>query len=552
MTVPDKTTQYIDMYISNKKGVCLLLVIILLTISFNFEVFAKSLQDIARDDYFEAPSTKTQKEPNISTETGEKSRISKENSKETDESIKPTILSGKLIEIITETELNSEKIEVDEIIYVIDTKDFGLVKVQLKDKEIRNYLNYYIEVKGYFETNGEFFIEDIISSKIDSPTPIVHYEVEVLNRAGHPTKVETLGPPPTTDGHKILFILANFTNDTSQPVSVSQIRNTLYNNSNSSNAFYLFSSKQRFWLRGLQRPDFDIVNWVTLPRTNENCSQNYFSTWTTDAETIARSQGFEPLNYDSVALIFPKPQDCSLGAFATIGQPGVTNDKNKVWIIYGPSIGIDTNFSSIFTHELGHNLGLLHSNVVKNCQPGSNIFPQGCDDFEYGDLFSPMGGTPPLSRNFNNFHLYQLGWLSNTGKVAVIPEQGTYNLTLMSPASTTKRYQLVTFPLKNSDGSLTGQSAYLEFRRQILPFENFIGGQFNRNANYGISLRFGSTDTLNPAKSYLFDSHEGTWWFDDAAIEVGETYQNQTYGFSIRTNSTNPILGAAFTLQLSR
>lgn len=456
------------------------------------------------------------------------------------------IISGILKEIIVESE-DSE----GHSLYVVDTKNLGLVQVEFRKKNAEDYRNAHVKVKGAFSAEGNFIVDDVLSVQMENIKKVLRPEVEKLDRLGEPipTRGEVTGPPPTAGPYNVLVIPINFTNDTSQPISPDQIRQILYYNTNSANSYYSSVSKQRFWLKGIQRADIDITNWQTVPHTNQNCNSNLQTNWTNSALAMARVAGFEPDNYGSVMFLFNNVPNCSGAvAFGTLGNLGDDNDNNYIWMRFtNPTSEI---FNRIFIHELGHNLGLHHSGAIKNCQT-QNLFPQGCDYVEYGDSFTPMGSSIIQLQHFNNFNLYQLGWLNSLGKVASVEQAGTYNLTLRPPAFIDKGYHVITFPLKDANDNLTGQSAYLEFRRPSLPFEN-LSNIPNQNVTRGVSIRFAPTDTSEVSPTYLFDYHEATTPLTDPAIEIGEIYQNSTYGFTIRTNSTSPQTGAKFTLELTR
>ncbi|HEV7702152.1 MAG TPA: hypothetical protein VGO63_01755 [Candidatus Paceibacterota bacterium] len=460
-------------------------------------------------------------------------------------------LKGTLREIILDSFERDPSKAGAGIAYAIETPDLKSVSVEFSGtKASEKFRNADIEVEGGWNRNGSFTVKKVISVVPQNIESVVRSEIETLDANGAPTKSSLLGPEATTGAYTVLVIPVNFTDVTSQPVTVAQIRDVLYGSSSSINSQFKEMSQGRFYLTGIQRPDIDILDWVTLPHTSDNCPSNMLGTWANEARVLARAQGFEPNNYRSVVLIFPSniPSCNGWGGQGAIGTLGSTIGSNNVWIQY--EAGLDLKFlRSMLMHEMGHNLGLMHSSLVKHCQE-SALIPQDCQSIEYGDHFSPMGNTVFFLRNYNNFHLEQLGWLGAGAKVTNLPQAGTYNLNLFSP-SFIKGSQVVSIPLKNSNGVPTGQSVYLEFRRQTPPFDMFTG-DFFQNVTRGVSVRFAPSSLTAQTNTYLLDYTETTEPIDDAAIEVGQTYVNSTYGFSIRTNSINPGRGASITIQLTR
>ncbi len=114
-----------------------------------------------------------------------------------------------------------------------------------------------------------------------------------------------------------------------------------------------------------------------------------------------------------------------------------------------------------------------------------------------------MGVSGDVLRHFNNFNLYQLGWLNTLAKVGFVEQAGTYNLTLRPPAFIDKGYHVVIIPLKNENGR-DRRKRLSRVSPQISPFEFFTNDPV-QNVTRGVSLRFAPTDTSTISPTYLLD-----------------------------------------------
>jgi len=352
-------------------------------------------------------------------------------------------------------------------------------------------------------------------------------------------------PPPTFGSRKTLFIMANFTNDQSQGMTPEQARAPLFTDPDSVDKLFRAASGGRYGLTGIQNPLGDIVGWVTIPFTNENCESRMFGQWTDAADAAARAAGVEPNNYNSVLYIFPSTPFCSLNYLGTLGDPG-SPQTQRSW--YQAKTGGLTLFNKAVAHEIGHNLGLHHASAYR-CS-GPNI-PADCTADEYGDPACLMSDANDFSLQFpNNYYMLRLGWL-DADKVTRLDTPGSYTVTLHSPGSWVKGVKGVQIPLRNANGQLSGKSYFLEARRAV-PFDVFTWSGL-RAYTSGIGIRYAPDDIApRPSRTYLIDTTPATATFGDAPLGVGRTYNDSVYGVSITTLSTNPVRGMRVRIELSR
>ncbi len=85
-----------------------------------------------------------------------------------------------------------------------------------------------------------------------------------------------------------------------------------------------------------------------------------------------------------------------------------------------------TSLDTLFAHELGHALGLMHANSWECGDTPVSIIESACIHGEYGNFFDIMG-TGWSSLHFNAYYKELLGWLSPSS-VLTISQSGTYTL----------------------------------------------------------------------------------------------------------------------------
>lgn len=111
--------------------------------------------------------------------------------------------------------------------------------------------------------------------------------------------------------------------------------------------------------------------------------------------------------------VIPKDDGIKFAGIATLG--------GKTTLINGLSDSIGTTID-VLNHEIGHNLGLNHSNSMVCTDIAAG--PVQCEPYEYGDRFDTMGSYPNYFRSeiylrLSAFNLDYLGLLDETSKVFV-------------------------------------------------------------------------------------------------------------------------------------
>lgn len=312
---------------------------------------------------------------------------------------------------------------------------------------------------------------------------------------------------------KVAVILLNFQDNATQPFTTDYIRQQVFTNTNSTNAFYKESSFGVLGLTGAVRTDGDVFGWYTVSY-NSGASCDY-GNWSLAARTAAQNNGFVFSNYNNVIYIFPKTSSCNWGGMGSIGgAPG------EAWI--------NGFYPGIVAHEIGHNFGMDHSSSYRCTDAGQTVaISSTCTIDEYGDPFDVMG--PAVLSQHNSFQKRHVNWYTDVN-VKTITTSGTY--TIGPVEQNTGQTQVVRIPKDiAADGSVTNYY-YLEFR-QPYGFDAFSA---SNPVVQGVSIRL-APDFNVTRRTLLVDTTPSTATFADAPLAVGKIFQDSVAGISIKTVS---------------
>ncbi len=302
---------------------------------------------------------------------------------------------------------------------------------------------------------------------------------------------------------RVLVMLVNFQDDTSQPYTPTQAQNTLFAASGSVAAYY---TEVSYGVTGLSG---GVAGWYTLPMSKPTtCDIGQITTLANDAATAA---GFPPSNYDFPVYVFPSIP-CGWAGLASVGGGGA-------WINEALS-------GYVTTHEIGHNYGVLHAHSL-DC--GAVSIGPSCSRSEYGDPFDVMGGD---LRHMNAYFKNYLGWL--TGSSVATQGLGTVTYT-MSPLESSSGTRAVQLP------TIAGRTYWLEFR-QGFGFD--AGLASNSNVVNGVLVHLGPSDV---GGADLLDMTPATDNFGDAALTVGNSFTDPAANMGVTILSKT---GATLSVQV--
>ncbi|HEY5815168.1 MAG TPA: Ig-like domain-containing protein [Solirubrobacterales bacterium] len=293
---------------------------------------------------------------------------------------------------------------------------------------------------------------------------------------------------------KVAVLLVTFPGGPDEPWSPASTHSKIFTAANSVNAFYEEESYGGISLTGKLEEDGDVFGWLNLETPTASCPYN---TWKAEADEAAAGAGIDLTGYQHIIYMFPHQSSCFWAGAAM-----------NNWAMINGNLGVQT-----ITHELGHNLGLLHAGSWTCTSGGVRVqISDSCTISEYGDPFDAMGNIAP--RHNNGWNLAKLGILA-PGNVETVDASGAYSM--RSALQPTAEPTVLRIPRTRAlNGSVTSWY-YLEVRESGGVFENVTDA-----STTGVSIR--ATAANSSPETLLLDANPATFTFQDAPLGVGRTF----------------------------
>ena len=202
--------------------------------------------------------------------------------------------------------------------------------------------------------------------------------------------------PETTGVQRTLVLMLKFPEYPAEPFTAAAVRDLVFDAPTSMNAFMREASFDQVSFAG------DVVGWLTLPAVPPSCDG-----WMLLQDAIAAA---DPLvdfaQVDRLILLSPgllNAPGCPINSGAgTVGKIEVDTGEGleRLSVTWAETLTL-----FLLSHEMGHNLGLLHANL-RICD--TETIDESCPRYEYQDPFSVMGTEV---RHFNAPQKELLGWL---------------------------------------------------------------------------------------------------------------------------------------------
>lgn len=375
-----------------------------------------------------------------------------------------------------------KKIEVEGELTILHQDDFekgkGVFKIALRAADGKDYNLFLPDVSLPLASRAKVKIKGIAFDQSIAAATQEEGGVVLLSQA-------TLQAPISKNA---VVILANFLNDTSQPWTVAQVNDVVFNQTSS---YYNENSFGKLGLSG------DVFGWYTL-QINKTCdlgSIKNAAIQTSDPDI------FFP-NYTNIIIVVPvDPFVCGWSGAALIGD-ALNNTADGSF--YAGNAWIATMTSRIVGHELGHNWMAWHANFV-NC--GTSTLSGACTNQGYDDLFEIMGRN---LAHMNGYHKDLLGFF-DPANVLNVTSSGSYTISPIETISSGPQM------LKIDRGN--GQFFFIEYRQPL-----GVDSVFSASVFDGAMIHF-APGISNNGDTHLLDmTPTSPRSHSDVTLQVGQSF----------------------------
>lgn len=299
----------------------------------------------------------------------------------------------------------------------------------------------------------------------------------------------------TTGTSTLLYLRVAFPDSMQDPQSEAATYNTLKQVTD----YFMNSSYGRFYITPTVAPLIVLPYpeaWYRAAQDGEFLLRNH-------ALAIAKRMGYDTSNYDLDVVEYRGGP----GTFGGLGYVG------------GKGVWVKTSALGVLAHELGHNLGLWHSNFWQT-NPPSLIGPGS--NLEYGNIFDVMGNSGSMG-HYVAPHKADLGWIT-TDAYHRVYANGTYRIyqTDQGQADSDKRYALAVS--KDSE-----REYWLDFRQGFPAIPSLASGVMVMWSPWGSGTAdnspFGSNGgaqflDMSPGSGSVSDTR------NDGGLPLGRTFSD--------------------------
>lgn len=319
-----------------------------------------------------------------------------------------------------------------------------------------------------------------------------------------------------TGAKKLLLIPVEFPDKAGSPWSTDAVRDSRISDIQD---FFNTSSYSNFTL--------PTVDAATLQTMDNNAS--YYAV--TDGEDLLRDDavakaltaGWDKNDYEFVSIVINHNLYSSWGGLGQLGS-------KYTWIDgYDSGTELD-QWTSVYTHELGHNLGLWHANAwdptsstVADDSNGSHV-EYGHDFDVMGDVFTYDYDQSHYNASFKN----SLDWLPDSSITTLDANSSnvTLDLHVMDQTYTAGRVYAVKIDAGITLGSSSDLDYWIEFRSRYPSLSTLDDGV----------IIYTSNDAHSDEALKLLDMNPGTSSVSDAGLDSGETFTTANSRWTILVN----------------